>query len=33
MLEKWIVEKKHTYVRINDNWKNCSFKYPGGIKD
>jgi peptidyl-prolyl cis-trans isomerase SurA len=34
MLEKWIVEKqKHTYVRINDNWKNCSFKYPGWIKD
>ena len=32
--EKWIVEKqKHTYVRINDNWKNCSFKYPGWIKD
>ena len=28
MLEKWIVEKqKHTYVRINDNWKNCSFRY------
>lgn len=34
MLEKWIVEKqKHTYVRINDNWKNCAFKYPGWIKD
>lgn len=34
MLHKWILEKqKHTYVRINDNWKNCSFKYPGWIKD
>lgn len=32
-LHKWILEKqKHTYVRINDNWKNCSFKYPGWIK-
>ena len=34
MLHKWILEKqKHTYVRINDNWKNCDFKYPGWIKD
>jgi peptidyl-prolyl cis-trans isomerase SurA len=34
VLEKWIVEKqKHTYVRINENWKNCEFKYPGWIKD
>lgn len=33
MLEKWILEKqKHTYVRINDNWKKCDFKYPGWIK-
>ena len=32
-LEKWIVEKqKTTYVRINDNWKNCDFKYPGWVK-
>lgn len=34
MLDKWIREKqKHTYVRINKNWKNCTFKYPGWIKD
>ena len=34
MLDKWIREKqKHTYVRINENWKNCTFKYPGCIKD
>lgn len=33
MLEKWILNKqKHTYVRINDNWKKCDFKYPGWIK-
>lgn len=34
MLDKWIREKqKHTYVRINENWKNCTFKYPGWTKD
>ena len=34
LLHKWILEKqKHTYVRIDDNWKNCDFKYPGWIKD
>ena len=34
VLEKWVLEKqKHTYVRINENWKNCDFKYPGWIKD
>ena len=35
VLDKWIREKqKHTYVRIKDNWKNnCTFKYPGWIKD
>ena len=33
VLDKWIREKqKHTYVRINDNWKNGAFKYPGWIK-
>lgn len=32
-IEKWIREKqKSTYVRINDDWKNCEFKYPGWIK-
>lgn len=31
-LDKWIREKqKNTYVRINENWKNCDFKYPGWI--
>ncbi|KAA6333533.1 Chaperone SurA [termite gut metagenome] len=34
IIYNWIVEKqKHTYVRINDKWKNCTFKYPGWIKD
>ena len=33
VLDKWIREKqKHTYVRINYNWKNCAFNYPGWIK-
>ncbi|WP_321438775.1 peptidylprolyl isomerase [uncultured Bacteroides sp.] len=32
-LDHWIREKqKNTYVRINDNWKKCDFKYPGWIK-
>lgn len=35
LLDKWIREKqKRTYVRIKDDWKkNCTFKYPGWIKD
>ena len=33
-LEKWIKEKqKHTYVRINEMWQKCDFKYPGWIKE
>ena len=32
-LEKWIVQKqKNTYVRINEKWQHCDFKYPGWIK-
>lgn len=34
LLEKWIIEKqKRTYVRINDNWKNCTFRYPGWARE
>ena len=34
MLEKWVVDKlTSTYVRINDKWKNCEFKYTGWVKD
>ncbi len=32
-LEDWIREKqKTTYVRINENWCDCEFQYPGWIK-
>jgi peptidyl-prolyl cis-trans isomerase SurA len=34
IIQKWIRDKQQrTYVRINDNWNNCSFKYPGWIKE
>ncbi|MCQ2192463.1 MAG: peptidylprolyl isomerase [Paludibacteraceae bacterium] len=33
-ISNWIVEKqKSVYVLINDKWKNCTFQYPGWIKD
>ena len=32
-LQKWILNKqKNTYVRINENWVKCDFKYPGWIR-
>ena len=32
-IEEWIKNKmKTTYVRINDDWKKCEFKYAGWIK-
>lgn len=32
-LHEWVTEKlKTTYVRIDDNWKNCDFEYKGWIK-
>ena len=32
ILDKWIRDKqKKTYVRINDKWHNCDFKYPGWV--
>jgi peptidyl-prolyl cis-trans isomerase SurA len=32
ILEKWIAQKqKDTYIRINDNWKNCDFQTKGWI--
>ena len=32
-LQKWVLEKqKTTYVRINENWVQCDFKYPGWIR-
>ena len=30
---QWIRDKqKHTYVRINEKWQKCDFKYPGWVK-
>lgn len=32
-IEKWIREKQQTtYIHINEEWRNCEFKYPGWIK-
>ena len=32
-LEKWIKSKQATtYVRINENWCDCEFQYPGWVK-
>lgn len=33
-LKKWVQSKiKTTYVRINDDWKNCDFQHTGWIKE
>ncbi|MBQ7494723.1 MAG: peptidylprolyl isomerase [Bacteroidaceae bacterium] len=33
-LEKWIREKQRTtYIRINPEWCDCEFQYPGWIKE
>jgi peptidyl-prolyl cis-trans isomerase SurA len=32
-LDQWIKEKqKKTYIRVNEGWRNCDFKYPGWVK-
>jgi len=34
LLEKWITQKqKETYIRINENWKNCDFQIKGWIAE
>ncbi len=34
LLQKWVLSKqKQTYVRINENWRNCDFKYPGWVRE
>lgn len=34
LLNKWILKKqKQTYVRINEKWQKCDFKYPGWVKN
>ena len=33
-IEEWIREmQQKTYIRINEDWRNCEFKYPGWIKE
>lgn len=33
LLDKWLKNKiKTTYVRIDENWKNCNFRYEGWIR-
>jgi len=33
-IDKWIREKQRTtYVRINPDWQQCEFKYPGWVKE
>lgn len=32
-LDNWITKKQNdTYIRVNEGWKNCDFKYPGWVK-
>ena len=32
-LHDWVVDKiKHTYVRMNDRYKDCKFEYQGWVK-
>ena len=34
ILHKWILKKqKETYVKINEGWRDCEFKYDGWIQD
>ncbi len=34
ILKNWVAKKqKETYIRINDNWKNCDFQSDGWIKE
>ncbi len=33
LLRTWIQDKqKTTYIRINENWRDCQFEYPGWVK-
>ncbi|MDR1610060.1 MAG: peptidylprolyl isomerase [Candidatus Symbiothrix sp.] len=33
IIDKWIAKKqKETYIRINDNWKNCDFEKDGWVQ-
>ena len=34
MIDQWILKKqKETYVRINEGWRGCEFKYPGWLDE
>lgn len=34
VIKKWVQSKiKSTYIRVNDDWKNCDFQHTGWIKD
>ena len=33
VINDWIREKqKTTYIRINEDWRDCEFEYPGWVK-
>lgn len=33
IIDEWIKSKQaKTYIRISENWRNCTFKYPGWIR-
>jgi peptidyl-prolyl cis-trans isomerase SurA len=33
VLHDWVVEKiKHTYVRMNERYKDCNFEYQGWVR-
>ena len=33
IIDNWVIKKqKETFVRIEDGWKNCEFKYDGWLK-
>lgn len=33
IIDEWIKTKQaKTYIRISENWRNCTFKYPGWIR-
>lgn len=33
-IQKWIRDKQRTtYVRINEEWRDCEFQYPGWVKE
>jgi peptidyl-prolyl cis-trans isomerase SurA len=32
-LHEWVVKKiKNTYIRINDEYRNCDFEYQGWVR-